>query len=126
MTAPTEGDSVDDATIFVGPWKRVGSEDVPRLLAEGPGGSGVFARFIGTRKPLLELLDQRGQPVGSIGKGGGLIAALRPGDGPPIWVVTGTDAKGVAAAAACSEPRCANHYAVATQPGAGPIGVPVQ
>ena len=36
VTAPTEGDSVDDARIFVGPWKRVGREDVPRLLAGGP------------------------------------------------------------------------------------------
>jgi uncharacterized protein DUF4430 len=126
VIARTEGNPVDDATIFVGPWKRVGREDVPGLLAEGPGGSGVFARFVGTRKPLLELLDQEGQPVGTIGKGGGLVAALRPGDGPPTWVVTGTDAKGVAAAAAAVGAALRNHYAVATQPGAGAIGVPVQ
>ena len=90
------------------------------------GGSGVFARFVGTKKPLLELLNQQGQPAGSIGKGGGLIAALREGDGPPTWVVTGTDEKGVAAAANLLGPALRHHYAVATQPGAGPIGVPVQ
>jgi hypothetical protein len=95
-------------------------------LSSGPDRSGVFAHFIGTKKPLLELLNQQGQPAGSIGKGGGLIAAMRTGDGPPVWVVTGTDAKGVAAAANLVGDALRNHYAVVTQPGAGPIGVPVQ
>jgi hypothetical protein len=40
-------------------------------------------------------------------------------------VVTGTDAKGVAAAANLLGDQLRNHYALATQPGAGPIGVPV-
>jgi hypothetical protein len=51
---------------------------------------------------------------------------VRTGDGPPVWIVTGTDAKGVMAAAALLGPALRNHYAVATQPGAGAIGVPVQ
>ncbi len=71
------------------------------------------------------MLNHQGQPAGSIGKGGGLVAALRPGDGPPTWVVTGTDEKGVAAAAGQLGAGLRNHYAVAVQPGAGPIGVPV-
>jgi hypothetical protein len=71
------------------------------------------------------VLNQRGQPAGSIGKGGGLIAALRPGDGPPTWVVTGTDTKGVAAAARLLGPALRNRYALATQPGAGATEVPV-
>ncbi|HEY3192549.1 MAG TPA: hypothetical protein VGJ61_07180, partial [Solirubrobacterales bacterium] len=66
------------------------------------------------------------EAAGSIGKGGGLVAALRPGDGAPVWVVTGTDSKGVAAAANLLGPALRDHYAVATQPGAGAIGVPVQ
>jgi hypothetical protein len=41
-------------------------------------------------------------------------------------VVTGTDQKGVAAAANLVGDALRNHYAVATQPGAGAIGVPVQ
>ena len=40
--------------------------------------------------------------------------------------MTGTDDKGVAAAASLLGPALRNRYAVATQPGAGPIGVPVQ
>jgi hypothetical protein len=126
VRAPDPGESHGTANIVVGPWNRIRRDHVPPLLAEGPEQSGVFARFVGTKKPLLELLNQHGQPAGSIGKGGGLIAALRQGDGPPVWVVTGTDSKGVIAAADLVGPALRNHYALATQPGAGPIGVPVQ
>ena len=121
------GDSDGTADIVVGTWSEIRHDPSRRRCSRAARiSSGVFARFVGGEKPLLELLNQQGQPAGSIGKGGGLIAALRPGDGPPIWVVTGTDAKGVAAAAALVGPALRNHYAVATQPGAGAIGVPVQ
>jgi hypothetical protein len=115
----------DVAHVLVGSWNKLRANPTARLLAQPPSESGVFARFVGTRRPLLEVLNKQGQPAGSIGKGGGLIAALRPGDGPPTWVVTGTDAKGVAAAANLLGDQLRNHYAVVTQPGAGPIGVPV-
>jgi hypothetical protein len=124
--AADSGESHATANIVVGSWNEIRRDRVPPLLAEGPERSGVFARFVGTKKPLLELLNQQGQPVGSVGKGGGLIAALRLGDGPPVWVVTGTDRKGVSAAADLVGPALRNRYAVAVQPGAGPIGVPVQ
>jgi hypothetical protein len=110
----------------IGTWNSIRRQAPTGLLADGPDQSGVFARFVGERKPLLELLNQQGQPAGSVGKGGGLIAALREGDGPPVWVVTGTDVKGVEAAAQAFGPALRDHYAVAVQPGAGPIGVPVQ
>jgi Domain of unknown function (DUF4430) len=121
----TSGAPSNAIDVVVGSWKALRGDPTAALLAEGPDRSGVFATFVGTRRPLLELLNQQGQPAGSLGKGGGLIAALRPGDRPPTWVVTGTDAKGVAAAAALLGPALRNHYAIATQPGAGPIGVPV-
>ena len=124
--ATRQGNTGEKIEVFVGPWSRIAGESTPHLLFQGPDRSGVFAHFVGTKKPLLELLNQRGEPAGSIGKGGGLIAALRPGDGPPTWVVTGTDAKGVAAAANLLGADLRDHYAVATQPGAGAIGVPVQ
>jgi hypothetical protein len=120
---PAQGSDV--IRVLVGPWNRLRSDSVAKVLASSPSPSGVFARFEGTRRPLLEVLNQAGQPAGSIGKGGGLIAALRPGDGPPTWVVTGTDAKGVAAAAGLVGPALRNRYAVATQPGAGATEVPV-
>jgi uncharacterized protein DUF4430 len=111
--------------VEIGTWARIHDDPPASSLAADPGSSGVFARFVGVQTPVLELLNQQGQPAGSIGKGGGLIAALRPGDGPPTWVVTGTDAKGLAAAVRLVGPALRNHYAVATQPGAGEIGVPV-
>jgi hypothetical protein len=111
--------------VLVGSWHQIRSDPTAALLASGPDRSGVFARFVGERKPLLELENERGEPTGSIGKGGGLVAALRPDDGPPTWVVTGTDRQGVAAAASLLGDALRNRYAVATQPGAGAIGVPV-
>jgi Domain of unknown function (DUF4430) len=122
---PIPGAGPGSITLQVGTWNAIRRRSPASLLSEAPDRSGVFARFVGTKKPLLELLDEQGQPAGSIGRGGGLIAALRPGDEPPTWVVTGTDAKGVAAAANLLGDSLRNHYAVATQPGAGPIGVPV-
>jgi hypothetical protein len=123
--ATLTGPGANAIDTVVGVWNSIRRHAPIDLLTHGPDESGVFARFIGTKKPLLELLNDEGQPAGSIGKGGGLICALRPGDGPPTWVVTGTDAKGVAAAANLLGASLRNRYAVATQPGAGPVGVPV-
>jgi hypothetical protein len=111
--------------VLVGTWEAIRTNPTAALLASSPEQSGVFARFIGVHRPLLELENLRGESVGSVGKGGGLVAALRPGDGPPVWVVTGTDRKAVAAAAGLLGSTLRDRYAVATQPGAGPIGVPV-
>jgi uncharacterized protein DUF4430 len=124
-TAPDSGGTAGTVHVVVGPWNQVRRDPVARLLASGPDRSGVFARFVGGRRALLDLLDERGEIAGTIGKGGGLIAALRPGDGPPTWVVTGTDRRGMEAAAALVGDQLRNLYAVAVQPGSGPIGVPV-
>jgi hypothetical protein len=119
------GSAPDTIQVVIGTWQQVRNEPEVGLLSEGPDQSGVFARFVGTKRPLLQLENQRGEDAGSVGKGGGLVAALRNGDDPPVWVVTGTDEKGVTAAANLLGDQLRNHYAVASQPGAGPIGVPV-
>jgi hypothetical protein len=121
----TETGGAPEVSVLVGTWDRVRSDPDARLLSGPPSGSGVFADFKGAHRPLLELLNQRAELAGSIGHGGGLVAALRPDDGPPTWVVTGTDRKGVIAAAELVGPGLRDRFAVATQPGAGPIGVPV-
>jgi hypothetical protein len=113
-----------DIAVLVGAWERIRSNPDADLLDEAPSESGVFATFTGERRPLLTLLNERGEPAGSLGRGAGLVAALRPDDGPPTWVVTGTDRAGVAAAAELLGDDLSNHFAVATD-GAGEIGVPV-
>jgi hypothetical protein len=120
----TRGASGDSIDVLVGVWNRIRSDGAARLLAEGPGTSGVFATFTGSRRPLLNLLNEEGEPVGSLGHGSGLVAALRPSDGPPTWVVTGADRAGVAAAAVLLGDGLRNHYAMAVDAG-GPIAVPV-
>ena len=120
------GSGPKSITVLIGPWNAIRGEAPASLLADAPDRSGVFARFVSSAsRPFLEVLNHQGEPAGTIGKGGGLIAALRPGDGPPTWVVTGTDSKGVVAAAKLLGEPLRNQYALATQPGAGPIGVPV-
>jgi hypothetical protein len=113
-----------EITVLVGAWRRIRSDPDADLLDEPPSESGVFANFTGQRRPVLNLLNERGEPAGSLGHGAGLVAALRPDDGPPTWVVTGTDRAGVAAAVELLGEDLRNRFAVATD-GSGPIGVPV-
>ena len=111
--------------VEVGPWRQIRSAGALDLLAKPPSESGVYANFSGDRRPLLNLLNERGETSGSLGHGAGLVAALRPGDGPPTWVVTGTDKAGAAAAANLLGPSIVNHFAVASD-GGQPIPVPVR
>jgi hypothetical protein len=111
--------------VLVGTWAQIRTNPDARLLADGPEQSGVFARLSGDRRALLTLLNQRAEVAGSLGRGAGLVAALRPDDRPPTWVVTGTDPAGVAAAAALLGEPLGDRFAVATDGGGEPIGVPV-
>jgi hypothetical protein len=112
-------------TVVAGTWDQIRSDPDARLLAHGPERSGVFARFSGDRHSLLNLLNQRAEIVGSLGRGAGLVAALRPDDDPPTWVVTGTNRAGVIAAANLLGPRLDEHFAAVTDGEGEPIGVPV-
>jgi hypothetical protein len=116
----------DDSRIrvLVGPWNRVREDREARLIEEGPSRSGVFATFTAPGRVVLTLLNARGDPAGTLGRGAGLVAALRPDDGAPTWVVTGTDPAGVEAAAEALGDPLGDRYAVAVDD-AGPIGVPV-
>jgi hypothetical protein len=105
------------AAVLVGTWARLRTDPDAQLLASGPEQSGVFARFSGDRRALLTLLNQRAEIAGSLGRGAGLVAAVRPDDGPPTWVVTGTDAAGVAAASELLGEPLEHRFAVATDGG---------
>jgi len=113
----------DGPRLLVGPWARVRADPTAARLDDGPATSGVFARFTqdGGRWS-LEPLDQAGRPTRALGRGAGLVAGLRHGDEPATWVITGTDAAGVARAASLlNENALAHHYAVVTDGAETPV-----
>jgi hypothetical protein len=113
--------------LVVGVWADVRSDAAARQIEEGPGKSGVFARAVRTPGGYrFDLLDPEGQPVESLSRGGGLVAAVRFEEQQPTWVVTGTDVAGLdRAAQLLTEKDLRDRYAVATS-GVSPIALPVQ
>ena len=106
------GESGAAPRVLVGPWDRVGDDAAAKQIEDGPGASGVFARFAGPRQ--LDALDVRGETAERLQAGTGLVAAVRLGDDAPTWIVTGPDANGVEAAAArVDEEDLQDRYAVA-------------
>jgi Domain of unknown function (DUF4430) len=103
--------------MLVGPWSALRRDRAPSQLDDGPATSGVFARFApNARGPGVRLvaLDERAEPARELGPGAGLVAALRDGDSPPTWLVTGTDRAGVEAAVRLLDAEdLRNRYAVA-------------
>jgi hypothetical protein len=101
--------------ILVGEWRAVRTDPSARQIEEGPGSSGVFARFEGSGRRLV-LLDAAGRPAQSFRDGAGLVAATRLADQEPTWVVTGVDRAGVLSAArSLSRQALANRFAVVTR-----------
>jgi hypothetical protein len=110
------GSGSDSLAVVVGTWSDVRSEFAAEMIEHGPGSSGIYARFAGSRGSALLLLDPHGQVVRTLGAGAGLIAATANGSSAPVWLVTGTDAAGVSAAAAALTPaRLRDHFALAVQ-----------
>jgi hypothetical protein len=68
-------------------------------LEEGPETTGVFARFDRDGR-WIELLDERGEVARTIhpGDGVGIVLAMRPLEEELVWLATGLDDEGVAAA----------------------------
>jgi len=119
---------VDTLRILVGPWQALRNESTAKLLEQGPGTSGVFVKPAADGKSFV-LLDAQGQATRRLGPGTGLIAATKVKDhkddvNDPVWIVTGTDDAGVAAAAdALDEGALNGHFAIAVS-GGKPIGLP--
>ncbi len=84
-------------------------------LEEGPETTGVFARF-GSDGRSIELLDERGEVARTIrpGDGVGILLAMRPLEEELVWLATGLDDEGVAAAVgALDEDKLRDAFAVA-------------
>ena len=79
--------------------------------------TGVFAQPSSTGDEIA-LLDAAGEPVRTLRDGGGLVAATSVEGQAPTWIVTGTDEVGLAAAAAAlTEERLEQHFALAVEGG---------
>lgn len=112
------GSGPDTLGVVVGTWSEVQSEVAGSLIAHGPAASGVYARFSGPGGATLQLLDPAGRSVRSLGAGTGLIAATADSSSAPTWLITGTDAAGVnAAAGALNRQALHDHFALAVHGG---------
>jgi len=113
--------------VLVGQWRELRLDPTAQLIERGPARSGVYARFDASGRRLT-VLDPRGRPARTLTSGAGLVAATRQGDARPTWIVTGTDAVGLAAAAAAlEESLLAQRFAVAIENGQAvpaPVTVP--
>ncbi len=105
--------------VLVGPWDRVRSDPAAAQIEDGPRSSGVFADFeSGPDGERLLGLDEGGEPGRAFGPDAGFVAAVRRLDSPPVWVVSGTSAAGVEAAAGLLDrDSLRHHYAVAVEGG---------
>jgi uncharacterized protein DUF4430 len=120
------GSGPDTLGVVVGTWSEVRPELAGQLIAHGPGASGVYARFAGAAGDELQLLNPAGHVAQTLGPGAGLIAATADSSDAPTWLITGTDAAGVAAAArALTPPALHDHFALAVD-GTARLPVPLQ
>jgi uncharacterized protein DUF4430 len=115
------GSGTDSLAVLVGTWNDVRPSDAGAFIAKGPASSGIYAKFSGGS---LELLSPRGQVTRTLGSGAGLVAATAQTSGPPTWLITGTDAPGVAtAASSLTASSLRDHFALAVR-GAQRLPVP--
>ncbi len=117
-------DEPDTLRVLVGPWTALRIDPAAVYLQQGPGQSGVYARFPPAGNA-LQLLDADGRVVRTVGGDAGLIAADAIPMEVPTWLVTGTDTAGVDAAAhALDVATLHNRFAVAFAAGQ-PVALPV-
>jgi hypothetical protein len=104
----------DSMTIVVGTWRQISGTIAAGLISAGPAHSGIYGRFVGAGGAAVELDDPAGQVVRTLRGSVGMVAATnQPSLTAGAWLVTGTDAAGVNAAARALTPgKLARHFAV--------------
>ena len=81
--------------------------------------SGVFAQPDASGQRIA-LIGEDGGAERALGPSSGLVATTSTGEEQPTWLITGTDDVGVAAAAAAlTEDRLRDHFALAVEGGRG-------
>ena len=119
------GSGPDTLGVVVGTWRELQPEVAASLIEHGPSASGVYARFAGPHGERLQLLNPAGQVVSTLGPGAGLVAATADSSSAPTWLITGTDARGVAAAAAAVSARSLHDRFALAVSGGRQIPLPV-
>ena len=91
------------------------------LIEDGPQASGVFAGFeLQGGQYVLQGLAEGGEVERTFNQEAGLVAATRRYDAAPVWVVTGPEQAGVAAAAELLDAAdLRDRYAVVAEGGEG-------
>jgi hypothetical protein len=116
VTSPaTASSGAHTVRMLVGTWQQLRADPLAATLSEQPDVSGVFARFepFGGGWRLLAL-DDHAQVQREDDSDAGLVAALRDGDDPATWVVTGTDGAGLDhAVGALNAADLTDHYDIA-------------
>jgi hypothetical protein len=123
---PTSSDQLDlTGRVVVGKWNYWRDRLWPKRIDRGPRYSGVFARF-NPAGDELRLLDWNGHRVRSEGGDVGLVAAMRPTEQDFMWVVTGTNERGVMQAARALDPdRLRSAFTLAVLPD-GDVKLPLE
>jgi hypothetical protein len=93
--------SAETIRILVGPYAKLRADEAVGQLERGVRASGVYARFTDGARPAGA--RRRGRSRARSARAPGLVAATRFEGGKPLWIITGTDAAGVEAAAAALE-----------------------
>jgi hypothetical protein len=109
--------------VLVGPWTSIQGDLSAQTIEGGPRASGVYARLSHNGRTLTAL-DGRGHSTHTLGPGAGLIAATRHGEDAPVWVVTGTDARGVDLAAQAFDTATLQHRFAVAVTSMGAIALP--
>jgi hypothetical protein len=109
--------------VLVGLWPAIHEDPAAKQIEKGPQTSGVFARMAPDGRSLA-LLDGGGRVARTLGAGSGLIAATSLDHGRPVWVVTGTDVRGLTdAAESLQSGVLRNRFALVTDHGR-PLSAP--
>jgi hypothetical protein len=124
LSTVVPGEEPDTLRVLVGQWRALAIDPDAEGVERGPASSGVYAR-VSTSGTTLTLLDAEGAATRTLTAGAGLIAATRYAESAPVWIVSGTDAGGVALAAKdFDRATLQNRFAVALTPSGAALALP--
>ena len=114
------------SSLVVGTWPRGQGADRGQPARDRPAAQRRLRALRERGHARCNCSTPAGHVARTLGAGAGLIAATRDTVSAPTWLITGTDTAGVtAAAAALTQDRLKDHFALAVAPGGTDIPIPV-